>query len=150
MDTTNIIDSDPGKLTAPLPFTPQTLWSESIQPSSHAPLSAASGDGELTGPQEASTSDPASTGGADGDNKPPLEQTRRERKERNINRGDQRRNWLMADPEEWVGRKIRSQRNSVIYTVNQVYKTGRVRLERNWMMYLTDVETVRTQYETYC
>ena len=56
----------------------------------------------------------------------------------------------MADPEEWVGRKIRSQRNSVIYTVNQVYKTGRVRLERNWMMYLTDAETVRTQYETYC
>jgi len=60
---------------------------------------------------------------------------------------DQRHNWLTSDPHEWVGRKVRSLRNFAIYTVSEVYKTGVVKLERNWMTYLTDVKTVRNQYE---
>ena len=56
----------------------------------------------------------------------------------------------MNDPQEWVGRKVRSRRNFAIYTVSEVFKTGRVKLERNWMTYLTDAETVRRQYETHC
>jgi len=56
----------------------------------------------------------------------------------------------MNDPQEWVGRKVRSRRNFAIYTVSEVFKTGRVKLERNWMTYLTDAQTVRTQYDRVC
>jgi hypothetical protein len=60
------------------------------------------------------------------------------------------RSWLMGDPQSWVGRRVRSRRNMALYTVSQVYKNGRVSLERNWMSYFTDVETVRKDYDTYC
>jgi len=56
----------------------------------------------------------------------------------------------MGDPQGWVGRRIRSRRNMALYTVNQVYNNGRVSLERNWMSYFTDIETVRKDYDTYC
>jgi hypothetical protein len=62
----------------------------------------------------------------------------------------QERTWLMGDPQGWVGRRIRSRRNMALYTVNQVYNNGRVSLERNWMSYFTDIETVRKDYDTYC
>ena len=60
------------------------------------------------------------------------------------------RTWLMDDPQGWVGRRVKCRRNMAVYTVAQIYKNGRVSLERNWMSYFTDVETVRKDYDTYC
>jgi hypothetical protein len=62
----------------------------------------------------------------------------------------QERTWLMDEPQGWVGRRVRCRRNMGVYTISQVYKNGRVSLERNWMSYFTDVETVRKDYDTYC
>jgi len=62
----------------------------------------------------------------------------------------QPRTWLMDDPQGWVGRRVKCRRNMAVYTVSQVYKNGRVSLERNWMSYFSDVETVRKDYDTYC
>ncbi|HWX19617.1 MAG TPA: hypothetical protein VN578_06895 [Candidatus Binatia bacterium] len=151
MDTTKIIngaESDPAQVTAPLPLTPQAL-SQTIQLSSSAPFKAASGGGELIGAQGVSGPELGTTSEAGGDDKPPLEQPQWEKKKRGANPRDEKHNWLMTDPQEWVGRKVRSRRNFSVYSVSQVYKTGRVRLERNWMSYLTDAETVRTQYDPY-
>ena len=75
-----------------------------------------------------------------------MDESRRETKKRD-KQSQHRGNWLMNDPQGWVGRKVRSRRNFAIYSISEVYKTGRVKLERNWMTYLTDAETVRTQYD---
>jgi hypothetical protein len=87
------------------------------------------------------------------EDQPPPEAARQEKKKRDTDqreKRDQKRNWLMTDPQGWVGRRVRSRRNNAVYTVSEVSKTGRVKLERNWMAYLTDVQTIRVEYETYC
>ena len=80
----------------------------------------------------------------------PREQPLSPREKRTIKEKRQVRTWLMDDPQGWVGRRVKNRRNMGVYTVNQVYKNGRVSLERNWMSYFTDVETVRKDYDTYC
>jgi hypothetical protein len=76
---------------------------------------------------------------------PPSEKEKGELKKRT-----QKPSWLMDDPQGWVGRRVKSRKNLAVYIVNQIYKNGRVNLERNWMTYFTDVETVRKDYDTYC
>lgn len=139
-----------GQLTAPLCLTPQPQSGEGMQPSVPAPPRATSGLGDLTGGQEAPAPGLAGASAPSGDDNPPVEQTRREGKKQEKKAQDRQHNWLMGDPQQWVGRKVRSRRNFAIYTITQVYKTGRVKLERNWMTYLTDAQTVRTQYERHC
>ena len=53
-----------------------------------------------------------------------------------------------SDPVEWRGRKVRKLSNRQTYTIKQVFRNGRVELERDWMTYLTDVETIREEYES--
>jgi hypothetical protein len=57
--------------------------------------------------------------------------------------------WLMGDPVTWRGRKIRSRRTGAVYVVRQVYRTGRVELEKSWMTYFSNVENIREEYESY-
>jgi hypothetical protein len=74
---------------------------------------------------------------------------RREMKKRHSSPTAQSSTWLMAEPGAWIGRRIRSRKNSAVYTVAQIFKNGRVQLEKNWMTYLSDVETIRKEYETH-
>jgi len=80
----------------------------------------------------------------------PREQPLSDKEKRSNKDRKQERTWLIDDPQGWVGRRVKSRRNMAVYTVSQVYKNGRVSLERNWMSYFTDVETVRKDYDTYC
>jgi hypothetical protein len=58
------------------------------------------------------------------------------------------RSWLDDDPYNWVGRKIRNRASRTTYTVRRVLKNGRVELEKSWMVYLFDVDTIRRNFET--
>jgi hypothetical protein len=55
---------------------------------------------------------------------------------------------LDTDPLEWRGRRIRKMSNRQTYTVKQVFRSGRVELERDWMTFITDVDTILDQYES--
>jgi hypothetical protein len=79
----------------------------------------------------------------------PQEPERRDKKRRGTSSGDQAHNWLRTEPHEWVGRKVRNRSTAAIYTVRQVYKNDRVQLEKNWMSYMSDVDTIRAGYEAY-
>ena len=61
-----------------------------------------------------------------------------------------RRDWLSGDPFAWRGRKIRHRKTRAIYTVRQVFMSGRVELQKSFMSYLTHVITIQKDYETYC
>ncbi len=61
-----------------------------------------------------------------------------------------RRDWLRGDPFGWRDRKIRHRKTRVVYTVRQVFKSGRVELQKSFMSYLTNVRTIQKDYETYC
>jgi hypothetical protein len=60
---------------------------------------------------------------------------------------DRKSKKLDSDPIDWRGRKVRKLSNRQTYTIKQVFRSGRVELERDWMTYLTDVETIRDEYE---
>ena len=115
-----------------------------MEPSSLTEVAAT----EQNGAQQASESNIPDTTEGGADDSWRLERTRRKEKEQERQRQEQRRSWLMGDPQGWVGRKVRSRRNFAIYMVSEVFRNGRVKLERNWMTYLTDAESVRTQYDT--
>lgn len=70
--------------------------------------------------------------------------TRTERKEAT----PRRRTWLDDDPITWLRRKVRSRKNGSIYTVRQVFRNGRVELEKSWMTYSSDIQNIRTSFET--
>ena len=58
------------------------------------------------------------------------------------------RGWLQDDPRQWRGRKIRSRSNQAIYTIRQVFNSGRVELEKTFMLFNSNVETIRKDYIT--
>jgi hypothetical protein len=58
--------------------------------------------------------------------------------------------WLDRDPFEWIGKKVRSRKTAAIFTVRNVYRNGRVDLEKSWMTYSYPVETIRTDFEVHC
>jgi hypothetical protein len=143
-------NTGPSHVTGPLWLTPQPQSGEGMQPSVPAPPRVSSGVSGLTGGQQAPAPGLAGASAPSGDDHPPVEQTREEGKKPHKKTQDRQLNWLMSDPQQWVGRKVRSRRNFAVYTITQVYKTGRVKLERNWMTYLMDAQTVRTQYDSHC
>jgi hypothetical protein len=145
-------ESSSSNLAARLPLIPQGERSGRLQPRAAAPLTTAPERGELTGAQQALASAMADANSS-AEEQPPPELARQEKKKRDTDqreKRDQKRNWLMTDPQRWIGRRVRSRRKNTVYTVSEVFNTGRVKLERNWMTYLTDVQTVRVEYETYC
>lgn len=58
------------------------------------------------------------------------------------------RSWLARDPFEWLGRKIRSKKTGIVFTVRNVFRNGRVELEKSWMTYSYTVEIIRADFET--
>jgi hypothetical protein len=58
------------------------------------------------------------------------------------------RNWLDNDPTTWPGRKVRNRRTGVVLTIKNVFRNGRVELERSWMIYSSDIHSIRATYET--
>jgi len=141
--TNTCLDLNPATLTTAWPASPGNQCSDSVEEPAQDVRSS-----ELLGGQEA-LAESASTSGVSEDDKPWLEEPPWKAKREHTNRRQKERNWLMAEPEGWVGRKVRSLRKFGVYTVSEVYKTGRVKLERNWMTYLTDVRTVRSEYEPH-
>ena len=57
------------------------------------------------------------------------------------------RTWLEGDPFRWVGRKIRRKKDGKTYTVENVFRNERVELERSWMIYWSNVQSIRADYE---
>ena len=57
------------------------------------------------------------------------------------------RSWLGGDPFRWRGRKIMHRASGAVYTVRQVFHSGRVELKKTFMLYLTTVNTIREDYE---
>jgi hypothetical protein len=54
---------------------------------------------------------------------------------------------LNGKPFNWAGKKIRSKRTGEVYTVREVLKGGKVMMERRWMLYASDLPTIRDNYE---
>jgi len=79
----------------------------------------------------------------------PPDRKQRQAKRRYSSPLDGPRTWLMDDPSRWPGRRVRNRRTGTLYLIRQVFKSGRVELEKSWMTYLTNVATVRAEYETY-
>jgi len=110
--------------------------------------SAAADDLELVNPYDPAESRAAATSKAgEGEKRPPQRKLRQKQKRYTCPLDDPR-NWLTGDPAKWVGRKVVKRMTGAIYTVRQIFKSGRVQLEKNWMTYLTDVATVRKEYES--
>jgi hypothetical protein len=57
------------------------------------------------------------------------------------------RTWLEGDPFNWMGRRVRHLRTSAIYKIRQVFKSGRVEMEKAWMTYSSDVNSIRVNFE---
>ena len=56
------------------------------------------------------------------------------------------RGWLAGDPRQWRGRQIRNRNNQSLYSIRQVFNSGRVELQRTFMLYISDVATIRKDY----
>ena len=57
------------------------------------------------------------------------------------------RGWLRDDPRNWRGRKIRSRCSQGTFSIRQVFNNGRVEMEKGFMLYNSDVVTIRKDYE---
>jgi hypothetical protein len=57
------------------------------------------------------------------------------------------RGWLRDDPRHWRGRKIRSRCSQGTYSIRQIFNNGRVEMEKGFMLYNSDVETIRKDFE---
>jgi hypothetical protein len=55
--------------------------------------------------------------------------------------------WLANNPHRWRGKQVLSRRTGQFYTVREVMPGGRVELERKWVLYSSDVQTIRRDYE---
>ena len=71
---------------------------------------------------------------------------RREPRERR-HKANTARTWLAGDPFQWVGKRIRSLKCGATYTIRNVFKNGRVELEKSWMIYSSSIDAVRSGYE---
>jgi len=127
-------------------------WAD-IEPVNVTTSSALAGDSsaddlELINPYDPAESGAVPTGEAGERERRPSHQRLRQKQKRYTCPLDDPRNWLTGDPAKWVGRKVVKRMTGAIYTVRQIFKSGRVQLEKNWMTYLTDVATVRKEYES--
>ncbi|MDE3068776.1 MAG: hypothetical protein KGJ60_14680 [Verrucomicrobiota bacterium] len=61
--------------------------------------------------------------------------------------GKLRFNWLQDNPRRWAGKKVQCKKTDVIYTIHQVLGSGRVILEKRWMLYTSTVQVIRRDYE---
>ena len=57
------------------------------------------------------------------------------------------RSWLAGDPLRWRGRRVQHRSSRAVFTVRQVYHSGRVELKKTFMLYLTTVQAIRAEYE---
>lgn len=56
------------------------------------------------------------------------------------------RNWT-SDPSQLVGKKVRSRKSGATFTIRNVFKNGRVELEKSWMTYSSDIRAIDSGYE---
>ncbi len=56
------------------------------------------------------------------------------------------RNWT-SDPSQLVGKRVRSRKSGATFTIRNVFKNGRVELEKSWMTYSSDIRTIDSGYE---
>jgi len=55
--------------------------------------------------------------------------------------------WLAGDPFRWGGGRSRQRRSRTVFTVRQVFHSGRVELKKTFMLYLTTVNAIRAEYD---
>ena len=55
--------------------------------------------------------------------------------------------WLKEEPRQWRGRKIRSRSNKAVYCIRQVFNSGRVEMEKTFMLYNSNVDTIRKDFD---
>lgn len=56
-------------------------------------------------------------------------------------------NWMANNPLRWRGKQVISKKNGQIYTVRDVMPRGSVELEKKGVLYTTNVQAVRQDYE---
>jgi len=56
--------------------------------------------------------------------------------------------WLQEDTRRWCGRKIRHRKTRNVYTIRQVFKSGRVEVQKSLLLFSIDMEDIRRDYET--
>lgn len=56
-------------------------------------------------------------------------------------------NWLDNNPRRWRGKQVISRKNGQTYTVRDVMPRGSVELERKGVLYTSNVQAVRQDYE---
>ncbi|HEX3626908.1 MAG TPA: hypothetical protein VH280_15980 [Verrucomicrobiae bacterium] len=59
-------------------------------------------------------------------------------------------NWLANNPLRWRGKQVISKKNGNTYIVRDVMPRGSVELERKGVLYTSNVQSVRQDYEPAC
>lgn len=55
--------------------------------------------------------------------------------------------WLTNNPRRWPGKQVLSRKNGGVYTIREVMPRGTVELEKKGVLYTTNIEAVRQDYE---
>lgn len=56
-------------------------------------------------------------------------------------------NWLLNNPRRWRGKQVLCRKNGQTYLVRDVMPRGTVELERKGVLYTSNVQMVRQDYE---
>jgi hypothetical protein len=56
-------------------------------------------------------------------------------------------NWMANNPLRWRGKQVISKKNGQIYTVRDVMPRGSVELEKKGVLFTTNAQAVRQDYE---
>jgi hypothetical protein len=56
-------------------------------------------------------------------------------------------NWMANNPLRWRGKQVLSRKNGNTYTVRDVMPRGSVELEKKGVLFTTNVQAVRQDYE---
>ena len=55
--------------------------------------------------------------------------------------------WMANNPRRWRGKQVLNKRNGRIYTIREVMPRGQVELENKGVLYTSNIQMVRQDYE---
>ena len=131
------------------PPRPEAQCGSTVPPSFPTPGPAVSTDLDPADARDGSGLDAAEPSGAGAGAGQSRERPQRQRRKTYTSSVDQPLTWLMADPIQWIGRRVRSRRSGATYLIRRAFKSGWVELERGGVTQEANVAAVRAEYEPY-
>ena len=55
--------------------------------------------------------------------------------------------WLANNPNRWRGKQLLSRKNGGVYTIREVMPRGTVELEKKGVLYTSNIQCIRQDYE---